>query len=75
MQQLTLAANAPAPPHLFRRLSPTKMADRQRQGLCYNYDEQYVRGHKCQRLFYLEVTNFDETEPPLPKEDQAQDPT
>ncbi|KAG8051682.1 hypothetical protein GUJ93_ZPchr0001g30891 [Zizania palustris] len=29
-----------------------------RQGLCYNYDEPYVRGHKCQRLFYIEVSNF-----------------
>lgn len=31
------------------------MAERQRQGLCYNCDEQYVRGHRRPRLFYLEV--------------------
>ena len=30
-----------------------------------------MRGHKCQRLFYLEVTDFDDTEPPLPDEDHA----
>ena len=41
------------------------MADRRRQGLCYNCDEQYARGHKCQRLFYLEVSDFvDDDEPP-----------
>lgn len=40
-----------APPHPFRRLTPTEMADRRRQGLCYNCDEPYVRGHKCPRLF------------------------
>lgn len=39
------------------------MAERRRQGLCYNCDEPYVRGHKCQRLFYLEVTDFDEQDP------------
>jgi len=38
------------------------MAERRRQGLCYNCDEPYVRGHKCPRLFYLEVTDFDEAE-------------
>jgi hypothetical protein len=30
------------------------------QGLCYNCDEQYVRGHKCPRLFYLEVADPEE---------------
>jgi hypothetical protein len=29
-----------------------------RQGLCYNCDEPYVRGHVCQRLFYLELADF-----------------
>lgn len=39
------------------------MAECRRQGLCYNCDEPYVRGHKCQRLFYLEVCDFDEADP------------
>ena len=42
------------------------MAERRRKGLCFNCDEQYVRGHKCQRLFYLEVTDPDDTD--LPEE-------
>jgi hypothetical protein len=29
------------------------MPERRRQGLCYNCDEQFVRGHKCPRLFCL----------------------
>lgn len=41
------------------------MAERRRQGLCYNCDEQYVREHKCPRLFYLEVTYFVDDEAPL----------
>ena len=49
------------------------MADRRRQGLCYNCDEQHVHGHKCQRLFYLEVTDFDDIEPPLPEKEQPHD--
>ena len=36
------------------------MAERRQQGLCYNCDEQYTRGHKCPRLFYLEVTDAEE---------------
>lgn len=59
-----VAAPTSAPPQPtafpFKRLSPTEMAERRRQGLCYNCDEPYMRGHKCQRLFYLEVTDFDE---------------
>jgi len=34
------------------------MVERRRQGLCYNCDEPYVRGHQCQRLFFLEVSDY-----------------
>lgn len=64
---------APAPTQVLPRplchLSPTEMVERPHQGLLYNCDEQYVWGHKCQCLFYLEVTNFTDTEPPLHEED------
>ena len=39
------------------------MADRRKLGLCYNCDEQYVRGHQCQHLFYLEVPDYVVEEP------------
>ncbi|XP_066320654.1 uncharacterized protein [Miscanthus floridulus] len=51
------AANAPAA-RPFRRLTPAEMAERHRQGLCFNCDEPYVRGHVCQRLFYVECDDF-----------------
>lgn len=41
-------------PRQFRRLSPAELAERRCQGLCYNCDEKFVRGHKCARLFYIE---------------------
>ena len=41
----------------FRRLSPAEQQERRRQGLCFNCDEPYVRGHVCQRLFYLETND------------------
>jgi hypothetical protein len=44
----------------FKKLTPGEMAERRKRGLCYNCDEQYVRGHRCPRLFYLEVTDFEE---------------
>lgn len=34
------------------------MAECRKQGLCYNCDEPYVRGHKCARLFYLEASDY-----------------
>jgi hypothetical protein len=39
-------------------LSSAEQQERRRQGLCLNCDEPYVRGHVCQRLFYLEVDDF-----------------
>ena len=44
------------------------MQERRRQGLCYNCDEQYVRGHVCPRLFYLEADDF-AVDKELPAED------
>lgn len=35
-------------------LSPAELAERRNQGLCYNSDEKFVRGHKCACLFYQE---------------------
>ena len=46
------------PTRTFRRLTPAEMQERRRQGLCYNCDEQYVRGHVCPCLFFLEVDDF-----------------
>jgi len=42
----------------FHRLTPAEQQERRRQGLCYNCDEPYMRGHQCQRLFYLECADF-----------------
>jgi len=64
---ITAAQSAPSRP--FCRLSPQEMAERRRQGLCYNCDEPYVQGHRCQRLFYLEVSDFDESEELDPEKD------
>ena len=58
-----------APPRQLRRLSSAEMAERRRQGLCYNCDEPYVQGHKCQRLFYLEVSDFDASAELSPEKD------
>lgn len=36
------------------------MAERRAKGLCYNYDEQFISGHYCKRLFWLEVLSPEE---------------
>jgi hypothetical protein len=63
-------------PVLFKRLTPAEMAERRKQGLCYNCDEPYVRGHRCPRLFYLEVTDFvdDEIKGDTDDDQEEQDP-
>ena len=50
------------------------MAERRKQGLCYNYDEPYVRGHKRSRLFNLEVSDYIVEELEEPAEDAAVEP-
>jgi hypothetical protein len=54
----TTSGDSTIPTRPFRRLSPAEQQERRRQGLCFNCDEPYVRGHVCQRLFYLEVDDF-----------------
>ena len=43
-------------------------------GLCYNCDEQYIRGHKCARLFYLEASDYIVEEPDDTEDDPAAPP-
>lgn len=48
----------------IKRLTPREMELRKEKGLCYNCDEKYVRGHRCQsRQLYLLVG--DDDDPPI----------
>ena len=42
-----------------KRLTRAEMAERRAKGLCYNCDESYMLGHKCTRLFWIEVPDTD----------------
>ena len=42
----------------FRRLTSAKLLERCHQGLCFNWDETYMPGHVCPRLFYLEAADY-----------------
>jgi hypothetical protein len=53
------------------------MAERHKQGLCYNCDELYVHGHRCACLFFLEAADYIVEEPddaPAPATTPAFDP-
>jgi hypothetical protein len=65
----TTAPAPPVPPRPFKKLSPAEMAERRRQRLCYNCDEQYAHGHRCPRLFYLEVMDYGEDDTEIPTTD------
>jgi hypothetical protein len=45
-----------------RQLSQAEMTQRRANGLCYNCDERYVQGHRCKKLFFLEVADPDDDE-------------
>jgi hypothetical protein len=53
------------PTQQFCRLRPAEQMERRRQGLCYNCDEPYVRGHVCQCIFYLESVDYVDDEATL----------
>jgi hypothetical protein len=63
------SSSLPASSRTFKKLSPTEMMEQRRLGICYNCNKQYVRGHKCPKLFYLEVTDFEEDGPSAPCQD------
>ncbi|CAN0838579.1 hypothetical protein LINGRAHAP2_LOCUS2229 [Linum grandiflorum] len=47
-----------------KQITPAEMKDRRDQGLCFNCDEQFGPGHKCKKLFYIEmVENLEDGEP------------
>ncbi|WVZ70933.1 hypothetical protein U9M48_019562 [Paspalum notatum var. saurae] len=46
------------------------MAQRRVAGLCYNCDEKFTYGHKCKKLFSLEIVPEDD--PVEPEQEQAQ---
>jgi hypothetical protein len=45
-----------------RRLSTEEMADRRRQGLCFNCNEQYTCGHNClcRQIFFIDGVEIDD---------------
>ncbi|OMO61303.1 Retrotransposon gag protein [Corchorus olitorius] len=45
-----------------KRLSPSEIADRRSKGLCFNCDERFQPGHRCKKLFWLEVMEDNDKE-------------
>uniref|UniRef100_A0A453GDA1 Peptidase A2 domain-containing protein n=1 Tax=Aegilops tauschii subsp. strangulata TaxID=200361 RepID=A0A453GDA1_AEGTS len=69
---VTIAAATTQAGRTFRRPSPTEIAECRKQGLCFNCDEQFVRGHRCASLFSIEVdTSFNDDFETLPKEENC----
>ena len=48
----------------FKRLTRAEIAERRAKGLCFNCDDPYTTGHRCKRLFWIEVpdeeSNFED---------------
>ncbi|KAK0576161.1 hypothetical protein LWI29_013005 [Acer saccharum] len=51
-QQEGKNSNATLP---VRRLSPTELQERGVKGLCYNCNKKFVPGHRCKKLFLIEL--------------------
>eukprot|EP00257_Ricinus_communis_P017974 XP_015576546.1 uncharacterized protein LOC107261479 [Ricinus communis] len=54
--------NSGPKPSFIKRLSRPEMEERRAKGLCFNCDEKFEIGHKCKKLFWLEVL-VEEDEP------------
>lgn len=52
-----------------QKVSPTEIAERRKQGLCYYYDEKYSPGHKCKepKFFQIDATDYSSTEEDPPQ--------
>ena len=46
----------------IKKLSPTEMQARRDKGLCYNYDEPYVFGHRCKKMQVYVLSGDEECE-------------
>jgi hypothetical protein len=73
---LSPTAQAPGPtaPNPFKKLSPTEILERRQKGRCFNCDEPYSRGHKCQKLFYLEVLDEVDEIPAVEPQQDSEEP-
>jgi hypothetical protein len=80
--QLGSSSSTPAPPTVnvagrtIKHLSPEEMDARRRDGLCFNCNEKYVRGHNkvCAHLFFLELQDGYEDETLEPDADDKEEP-
>jgi hypothetical protein len=39
----------------IRKLTAKELQDRRERGLCFNCDEKFIPGHRCAKLFWLEL--------------------
>jgi len=60
-----------------QKVSPTKMAKRRKQGLCYYCDEKYSLGHKCKepKFFQINATDYSslKEDPPLEEHEAVEE--
>jgi hypothetical protein len=57
----TMSVSSPKSKPAVKRLTPDELQARREQGLCYNCDEKYQRGHRCKRLFHLLIVGPEES--------------
>ena len=53
------------------RLTPQQLEEKRAEGLCYNCDSKYTKGHKCaeKKLFYIDCEEEEEKEQERSKEE------
>lgn len=58
-----------------KQLTNVQMAERRRHGLCFNCEEKFMPGHRCKRLFLLEVRPDDYDDPLVDSGSEDTSPT
>ncbi|GAB2288305.1 hypothetical protein Dimus_037987 [Dionaea muscipula] len=73
-QVMTSQVQTPATLPPVKRLTPEEMQLRRDKGLCFNCDEKFVPGHRCKRLFLIDLiedkASSDEDEDEIGEADQ-----
>ena len=63
------------PPMAMQRLTPMRMSERRKKGLCYHCDDKWSVGHKCKtlKLFAMEEVQGDEEDCELVEEEEEEE--
>jgi hypothetical protein len=72
---LTPWSTSGQPPLPIKRLTQEELKERQENGLCFKCNEKYSPGHRCKRLFMIEVYMREDEDKDVMTQDEEEEDT